>query len=161
VTDPDSIGQDERAGNAGPVALIADILSALLRLAQNEFLLARAEVARGLRGMVRGIGLLIVAAVLGLVALNTLAAAAFFALVALGLSPALASALVGLAILLLAYGLVRGAIALLNPKNLIPQRSLSRLRDDVETLKSMVTPDVKNELHPTAGAEPRTDRGRD
>ena len=138
---------------------LARILTEALYVLQGEVRLARAEVAQGLRGMVRGVGLMIAAAVLGLVALNTVAGAAVFALVGLGFSPASAGLAVGVALLVLAYASVRMALALLSPKNLLPLRALSRLREDVETLKSMVTPDAKDESARATEAQPHADRG--
>lgn len=142
--------------SAGP---LANLLTDLVHVLQGNVRLARAEVAQGLRGMVRGAGLMIAAALLGVVAVNTVAGAAVFALVGQGLSPAWAGVAVGAALLAVAYAAVRLAVALLDPKNLLPLRTFSRWRDDVETLKSMVIHDANGENPLATETQPGADRG--
>jgi hypothetical protein len=129
-----------------PAGLITDVLAGLSRLVQGEIALAKAEVARSLQDIVRAMLRLLIAAILGITALNVLAGAAIAALVGAGLSPLWASIAVGGVLLLVAGGLVQAGLSLLKATNLAPQRSMNSLRRDVETLKSMVTPNGPTNL---------------
>lgn len=150
---------DEPAAGDGPADLLVRLLTDLVQVLQGDVLLARAEIARGLRGMGLGLVLMIVAALLAMLALNALAAAALLGLVALGLPPVWASVVLGLGLLLLAYAGLRVALALLNPGNLIPIRSLSRLFNDLAALKPKGKSDAQPEIDPSRQAQPEPDRG--
>lgn len=150
--------EDPGAGGVSSGALrrtLSDLADVLL----GELLLARAEFAQGARGMVRGAALLAIAAVLGIVALSILAQAAVFAAIAAGLSPPVAGLAVGAALLLLSGLAVWIGTAALSPRNLVPVRALSRLRADLETLKTMVTPDARPETPLAPEPQPAADRG--
>lgn len=142
-----------------PVGPLACVLTDLLHVLQGEVRLGRAEVARGLRGILRGLALLVSAALLGLVAITTAAGAAVSALVALGLSPAWAGVAVSGTLLFAAIGAIWIAGALLNPMTLLPLKSLARLRADLETLRAMVTPDARQETTRPSDPQPASDRG--
>ena len=83
-----------------------------------------------------------IALVLGITAINLLAAAAVAAAVALGLAPAWASALVGGVLLLLALGFAQHAARLLRDAGALPKRSAASIKRDVETLQTMVKRDA-------------------
>ena len=130
-------GQNRPAGE-NPAGLVTDVVTGLARLVQGEIELARAEVARSLRDAAAAVGKLVIAAILGITAVNVLAGAAVAGLVALGLSPVWASVVVGGILLLLAFGTLQFALSVLRPANLAPKRIFPNLRRDAETLKSMV-----------------------
>lgn len=135
-----------RAGDP-PAGLLADVVGGFARLVRGEIALARAEAERSLREAARAIACLVVAVVLGITGLNVLAGAAVAGLVALGLSPLLASAILGAGLTLLALGYVQYGLSLLSPSNLAPRRTWWNLRRDAETLKDMVKSDETADLH--------------
>lgn len=120
----------------GLVAQFAEVFAGLARLVQGELRLARAEAAEGLRGMVAGVAKLVVAAVVGLVALNVLAGAAVGALAATGMGPVWAAVVVGLVLALGALGLALAGRAALRLEALRPDRTLRNLGRDANALRS-------------------------
>lgn len=126
--------------------LLGEVVFGITQLVKGEFDLVRAEAQRSVRDATNALGKLVVAAVLGIVALNLLAAALVAGLVAAGLSVVWASLLVGVALLLVAFVIVKAAMPLLAASNLAPSRSFSNLRQDAEILKSMVTPHATSDL---------------
>jgi len=126
----------------GPGGLMADVLAGITRLVQGELALARAEAAERLTSARQAVIQLAIAVVLGITAINLLAAAAVAGLVALGLAPIWASALAGGVILLLALGFSQQAARLLRDAGALPKRSAASIRQDVETLQSMVRRDA-------------------
>lgn len=131
-----------RLSDNAPASLLADVVSGMARLVRGELALARAEAKRSLKDASSAIAKLVIAAIAGITACNVLAGAAVAALVGAGWSPALASVAVGAALLLLAYILVQFALSQLKPSNLAPKRMMANLRQDAETLKSMVVTDA-------------------
>ncbi|MES2145185.1 MAG: phage holin family protein [Pseudomonadota bacterium] len=128
--------------------LVADLLAGLSRLVRGEIALARAEAARRLRDAAGALVGIVVAAILGLTALNVLAGAAVAGLVAAGFATVWAGVLVGLALLVVAMVLLAQARARLRPANLALPRSATNLRRDGETLKSMVAQGAAANPHP-------------
>ncbi len=129
-------------------SLMGDVIFGISQLVKGEFALMRAEAQNSLHDATSAIVKLVVAAVLGIVALNLLAAAIVAALVAGGLSPPWASAAVGLVLLLIAFAMTRLALPLLAASNLVPKRSFANLRQDAEVLKSMVNPHATSDIRP-------------
>ncbi len=129
-----------------PAALLGEVVSGIARLVRGEFALARAEARRSLGDATSALAKLVVAAIFGLCGLNTLAAAAVAALVAAGSTslwaPVWSGLAVGSGLLLVAGVLVQIGMRQLTPANLAPKRMMANLRQDAETLKSMVVPDV-------------------
>lgn len=125
-----------------PASLLADVVSGIARLVRGELALARAEAKRSVKDASSAIAKLVIAAIAGITACNVLTGAAVAALVGAGWSPAVASVAVGAALLLLAYVLVQFALSQLKPSNLVPKRMMANLRQDAETLKSMVVTDA-------------------
>lgn len=123
-----------------PADLVGDVLTGFARLVKGELALARAEAADSLRDAAKALGMVAVAAILIITALNVLSGAAVAGLVHLGIAPAWAALLVGAVLLVLAVGLVQYARHLLNAANLSPRRSFQNLRRDAEIFKSMVAP---------------------
>ena len=122
--------------------MLADVLAKVTRLVQGELALARAEAAERLEALRRALVQLLVAAVLGITAINLLAAAAVAAVARLGLGPSWASVVVGGIVLLLALGVARQASRLLREAGKAPRRSAASIKRDVETLQTMVRRDA-------------------
>lgn len=122
--------------------MLADVLAKVTRLVQGELALARAEAAERLEALRRALVQLLVAAVLGITAINLLAAAAVAAVARLGLGPSWASVVVGGIVLLLALGVARQASRLLREAGKAPGRSAASIKRDVETLQTMVRRDA-------------------
>lgn len=125
-----------------PGALLADVLAGMTRLVQGELALARAEAAERLDAGRRAALQVAVAVVLGITAINLLAAAAVAAVARLGLGPAWASVVVGGIVLLLALGIAGQAVRLLREAARGPGRSAASIRRDIETLQTMVRRDA-------------------
>lgn len=129
-------------GRETPASLLGDVVSGFARLIRGELALARAEAKRSLGDATSALGKLVIAAILGITALNVLAGAAVAGLVASGMSTVWASAAVGAGLLLVAFVIVQIGLAQLKPSNLTPKRMMANLHHDAETLKSMVIPDA-------------------
>lgn len=115
-------------------ALFGEVLEHLTKLMRKEVDLAKGEVAQGLERAALGIGLVVGAVVLALVALNILAAAAVAGLVSLGLASGWASLIVGGSLALIASGLALKGINDLKLKNLKPDRAMDNVKRDAATL---------------------------
>ncbi len=135
MTDP----SNKSAGD-NPASLFGDVLLGFARLVKGELALARAEAERSLRDAARALGILAIAALLGITALTVLSGAMVAGLVRLGMPLHWAAVVVGVGLFAVAAGLVYYALHLLKPENLAPNRSFQNLRRDAETLKTMVTP---------------------
>ena len=139
--------QQTKPGANSAASLLGDVVAGFGRLIQGEFALARAEAKRSLGDAKSAIGKLIIAAVLGITALNMLAGAAVAGLISVGWTPPTASLAVGVVALLLAVLLARMALAQLKPSNLAPKRTLANLRQDAQTLKSTVISDATSQTN--------------
>jgi uncharacterized membrane protein YgcG len=127
--------------------LIGDLLSGLSRLVRGEIDLARAEAKRSLQDATGALVASVVAVILAITALNVLSGAAVAGLVALGLSTFWAGVSVGLVLLVVAVGLLQLARHKISPSNLAPKRTVTNLRRDAETFKSMVRPRATSDIH--------------
>jgi uncharacterized membrane protein YeiB len=130
------------APDTGPGAMLADVMAGVTRLVQGELALARAEAAERLETARQALIQIVVAAVLGITAINLLAAAAVAAVARLGLGPAWASVVVGGIVLLLALGFAGQAMRLMREAGRTPGRSAASIKRDVETLQTMVRRDA-------------------
>lgn len=140
--------QTDRTSGDSPAGLLSDVVAGFGRLLRGELALARAEAKRSLGDATSAIAKLVVAAILGITALNVLAGAAIAALVAAGLSPIWASLSIGVGLLLVVFVIVQIALTQLKPSNLAPKRMMANLRHDAETLKSMVISDATSNNRP-------------
>jgi CBS domain containing-hemolysin-like protein len=140
--------QADRTARASPAGLLNEVVSGIARLIRGELALARAEAKRSLGDATSALGKLVIAAILGITALNVLAGAAVAGLVAAGLTPLLASVAVGVGLLLVAFALVQIGLAQLKSSNLAPKRMMANLRQDAETLKFMVISDAASNNRP-------------
>ncbi|WP_309663734.1 phage holin family protein [Tabrizicola sp.] len=139
--------QSDRPDRDATTNLLGDVVSGVARLIRGELALARAEAKRSLNDAASALGKLVVAAILGATALNVLAGTAVAGLVALGLSPLWAGVAVGAGLLLVVFSLVHLGLAQLSPSNLAPKRMMKNLRQDAETLTSMVGSDAASRHH--------------
>ncbi len=128
----------------GTAALMAEVFSGATRLLRGEIALARAEAVQKMHSAAFAVVQFVIAVILGITAMNVLAGAGVAALVALGLSTAVAALLIGGAMLLAAYGFVRWGLYLLSPAHMTPTASLTNLGRDAAVLKSMVKPDEES-----------------
>lgn len=119
-------------------SLLSDAVNQLTRLVRGEVALAKAEVAQNVRNAGIGIGLLVGAVILALVALNVLAVALVGALAATGLGPGWAALIVGVVILLVAGLLVMRGLNALKPENLAPSRTVRSVEADAQMIKESV-----------------------
>jgi phosphoglycerol transferase MdoB-like AlkP superfamily enzyme len=120
--------------------LLQDALNQATRLLRGEVALAKAEVMQNLRSAAFGIGLVVGAVVLALVALNVLALALVGAL-ADWLGAGWAGLLVGLLILAVAALLALRGIDSLKPENLAPSRTIANVQADARAIKETVAND--------------------
>ena len=135
-----------RTTGESPAGLVGDVVAGFARLVRGEFALATAEAKRSISDATSALLKLVIAAILAITGLNVLAGAAVAGLVAIGLSPFWASLAVGVGALAVAYILVQIAMSQLKPSNLAPKRVMANLRQDAETLKSMVVSDATSNL---------------
>ena len=134
--------RSDRTPRDTPAGLLGDVVSGFARLVRGELALARAEAKQSLDDATSALGKLVIAAILGITALNVLAGAAVAGLIAAGLSPVWASLAVGAGLLVVVFALVQFGLTQLKPSNLAPKRIMENLRQDAETLKSMVISDA-------------------
>jgi hypothetical protein len=119
--------------------LLSDAVNQLTRLVRGEIALAKAEVAQNVRSAALGIGLLVGAVVLALVALNVLAAALVAALAETGLGAGWSALIVGAVILIVAAILAMRGLNALKPENLAPSRTVRNVQADAQTIKENVS----------------------
>jgi Putative Actinobacterial Holin-X, holin superfamily III len=136
----------ERPDADSATGLLGDVVFGITQLVKGELALVRAEVQGSVQDATNAIVKLAIAAVLGIVALNVLAAAAVSGLMVAGLSPVWACLGVGIVLLISALVIVRFAMPLLAAGNLVPKRSFASMHKDAEILKSMVTPHATSDL---------------
>lgn len=121
---------------------LSKVLAGVTRLVQGELALARAEASERLDSARQALVQVALALVLGITAINLLAAASVAAIAALGLGPLWATVLVGTILLLLALGFARYAARLLRDAGKLPRRSAGSIKRDLETLQTMVKRDA-------------------
>ena len=119
-------------------ALISDIVTRITVLLRKEFDLARSEVTENLNRAAFGAGLVLVAVILALTALNVLAVAAVVALMTTGLDVIWATLAIGGGGLILAMILAAIGISRVKPANLAPTRSIRELRRSTDAAKEAV-----------------------
>lgn len=130
--------QPPEPGNRGIVELVFDIVAGLFRIGQGEIALARSEASLAMQRAKRAFVMFAAAVLLGLVGLIVLAGAAVAGLVALGLAPVWAAAIVGGGLLLLSLGCVQHGQWLLRQVRKAPARSRASLARDIEAFRSGV-----------------------
>lgn len=114
--------------------ILSDIVTDFRSLMRDEIALAKAEFRQAIDKVVSGATLTGIGAFLAMAGLNALVASAVLAL-ALIWAPWLAALAVGLAVLLLGGVLAMVGIRNLRSAELLPQRTVRTMRDDVRTVK--------------------------
>lgn len=118
--------------------LLSDAVNQLTRLVRGEVALAKAEVAQNIKNAGMGVGLLVGAVVLVLVALNVLAVALVAALGNL-IGDGWAALVVGILILAVAAVLAMRGLNALKPENLAPSRTIANVQADAHAIKENVS----------------------
>lgn len=118
-----------------PASLAADALRISSDLVRKEVTLAKAELRQNLNRAGTGLGMIVAAAVLGIVALNVLTVALVAALAETDLGPIWSAVVVGVVLAILAYVLLRKGMADLKPENLMPTRTVENVQRDASAVK--------------------------
>lgn len=118
-----------------PTALAADALRLSGDLVRKEITLAKAEMRENLTRAGAGLGMIVAAAVLGIVTLNVLTVALVAALAETALGPIWSAVIVGVILAILAYVLLRKGMADLAPENLMPTRTAKNVQRDASAVK--------------------------
>lgn len=118
-----------------PASLAADALRISSDLVRKEVTLAKAELRQNLSRAGTGLGMIVAAAVLGIVTLNVLTVALVAALAETDLGPIWSAVVVGVVLAILAYVLLRKGMADLKPENLMPTRAVENVQRDASAVK--------------------------
>ena len=118
-----------------PASLAADALRISSDLVRKEVSLAKAELRQNLNRAGTGLGMIVAAAVLGIVTLNVLTVALVAALAETDLGPIWSAVVVGVVLAILAYVLLRKGMANLKPENLMPTRTVENVQRDASAVK--------------------------
>lgn len=118
-----------------PASLAADALRISSDLVRKEVSLAKAELRQNLDRAGTGLGMIVAAAVLGIVTLNVLTVALVAALAETDLGPIWSAVVVGVVLAILAYVLLRKGMADLKPENLMPTRTVENVQRDASAVK--------------------------
>ena len=118
-----------------PASLAADALRISSDLVRKEVTLAKAELRQNLNRAGTGLGMIVAAAVLGIVKLNVLTVALVAALAETDLGPIWSAVVVGVVLAILAYVLLRKGMADLKPENLMPTRTVENVQRDASAVK--------------------------
>ena len=118
-----------------PASLAADALRISSDLVRKEVSLAKAELRQNLNRAGTGLGMIVAAAVLGIVTLNVLTVALVAALAETDLGPIWSAVVVGVVLAILAYVLLRKGMADLKPENLMPTRTVENVQRDASAAK--------------------------
>ncbi len=126
---------DSKTGSAA--GLVGDLLGHVSSMVRNEVDLARAEIGESVSRATGSVVLLVVAAVIGLTALDVLAGAAVAALAETGLAPGWAALIVGGGLTIVALILLIRGRNNLKLSNLAPRRTARNVRRDANTVKEI------------------------
>ncbi len=115
--------------------MMSDILSNVSNLVRNEVDLARAEMAASLNKAVVAVASMAVALILAIAGLNVLAAALVALAIRAGLTPAWATVVVGLGLLIIAAAIFLSAKSALTQIGFVPTRAARGIGRDAATIK--------------------------
>ncbi len=118
-----------------PASLATDALRLSGDLVRKEIALAKAEMRQNLSHAGAGLGMIVAAAVLGIVTLNVLTVALVAALAETNLGPIWSAVIVGMILAIIAYVLLRKGMAELKPENLMPTRTVENVQRDANAVK--------------------------
>lgn len=121
--------------NRSAGTLFGDALDNVSRLIRNEFDLARAEVSENADRAVTALGLIGGAAIVALVALNTLVAALVAALTETGLDAGWVALVVCVVLAIVAYTMLQKGTNDLKLTKLAPTRTMKNVQRDAEAVR--------------------------
>ena len=130
--------EEDSRGRYTTSALLTQVLSHLSNLVRKEFDLARAEVQQNAKKAAGGVGLLVGAVVIALVALNVLAAALVAALTEMGLAAGWSALIVGGALALIAVLFAVIGAKALSATSLAPTRTVQNVKRDTIAVREAV-----------------------
>ena len=116
-------------------ALVGDLIASVSDLFRKEIQLFRAELSEKTTQAVVAIGSIAAGLVVGITALNVLAAALVVALERAGVPAGWAALIVGGGLAIIAFILARGGIAALKATNLAPERTARAVSRDASMAK--------------------------
>lgn len=139
--------------NVRPVSeIFTDLVSQVTGLVRKEGQLARAEISEKAGRAISGIVMIVLGAVLLIPALVILLQAAMAALVQNGMTPAIASLIVGGAALILGVILALVGWSMAKPSSLVPDKTIDQLKRDTEMPRhSGITSQYGETGGPTSG----------
>ena len=126
---------DESAHSHDPASLASAALRLSGDLIRKEVTLAKAEIRQSFSRACAAIGLIVAAAVIGIVTLNVLMAALVAALAQTELGPIWSAVIVGVVLAVLAGLLLWKGIKDLKPEALMPSRTVQNIQHDARTIK--------------------------
>ncbi len=138
MTDPDPDAAPRDPGARSAKALLGDLVEQVTELAQKELQLLRAELSEKLEQVGVAVGLIVAGLVFAITAINVLASALVGALAAAGVPASWAAVIVGAAIALLAFLLVRLGAQRLKLANLKPERTLRSISRSAKEIKERI-----------------------
>lgn len=128
-----------RSGDRSLGELFGDLSRQLTTLVRQEIDLARTEMTSKATSVGRNIGFLLAGGAVAYAGFLGLMAALVFALMAIGLPGWLAALIVGGAVALVGYLLVRRGLAALRQEDLTPHRTIQTLKEDAEWARDQTT----------------------
>lgn len=129
---------EDQAADRSLKDLLTDLSSNVTTLFRKEIELARAETSERVSQGLTAIGAIAGGAILALAALMVLLQALVIAIAELGVSPALATLIVGAAVAGMAYALIHKGTNDLKAGNLAPKRTIESLKRDAEVAKEQM-----------------------
>lgn len=124
--------------------IFSDLIASLTTLIRKEGLLARTEISEKMGRALTGLALIVAGAVLLIPSLVILLQAAIAALVQGGMTPAIASLIVGAVTLVL--GLILAVVGWnwVRPASLVPNKTIDQLHRDAEVARQAAEPVTSN-----------------
>jgi membrane protein len=116
--------------------MFADLSRETRTLIQQEIRLAKSELSEKASHIAKGAGLVVVGGLTAYGGLLAVIAAAVLVLTALGLAPWAGALLVGVVAIGGGYLLVRSGLDALNPRELVPHKTVETIKEDAEWLKA-------------------------
>ena len=118
--------------------MFAELSRETRTLVQQELQLAKTELAEKASKMGKGVGLLVGGGLIAYGGLLAIIAAMVLILIVMGLPPWAAALVAGVLVAGVGYLLIRSGLAVLNPQELKPQKTIDTLKEDAQWLKAQV-----------------------
>jgi hypothetical protein len=135
VDDPHHVGRGPPAAERGMADLFAEVVKEFGSLLHKEMQLARTELSEKVTLVALSVGLIVAGAVLVMATLLLLLQAGVAALVASGMSVAVATHMIAGATLIVGLGILWFGVTRLQAKNLAPAKTLVQLQQDAAVVK--------------------------